>query len=395
MRYIKTKLDINKQNYIKLDCMQNDDISLEVTLLENGVAYPVKNNVITLNWLKADNTFIVISGSRITISNNVVTINLLKDCTRVVGESRFELVIKDSASKQVSTFPFSIDVVGSVLGTSESSKNVVTVIEELDKTLDEAQVVIDKINAKGNGVFTIPSSAWVGTIPNLTYRITHNMISKNLIISTVDTDTQESMPNDFKYIDMNTIELRSTTKTNITVAINANYYSGKDANTVAQEVVDARKGEVSLKSKMDKIDNGKLDKTAKAESAKVADSVAWNNVTSKPTTYPASMIVEDSNRRFITDAERTKWNMPSTTSQMRFPNGHVFQCGTIQNINYIGKTIELPVKLTTPLTVQATTGKGSYAAAAEFLTGGYQIRVFNPISDTLIDHVYWFVWGIE
>lgn len=255
MRKIQTKLDINKQNYLKLDCMQNDDINLQVLMLENGLSYSLAGKTISINWVKGDNTFVMISGSTaITITNNLITINLLRDCTRAVGESRFELVIKDNASKQVSTFPFSIDVVGSVLATSGASKNVVTVIEELDKTLGEAKVVIDKINTKGNGIYTVPSTEWAGSEPNLTYRLNHGMMSKSLIVSIVDTNTQESMPNNFRYIDMNNIELRSTTKTDITIAINANYYSGKDANTVSQEIIDARKGKSNLKTKIDEID---------------------------------------------------------------------------------------------------------------------------------------------
>lgn len=126
--------------------------------------------------------------------------------------------------------------------------------KELDSSLANAQNDINTINARGNGVYTIPSSVWVGTEPDLTYRVNHGLNSKTLIVETVNTDTQESMPNNFKYIDMNIIEFRSTTKQSITVSINANYYSGKDANTVSQEIIDARKGETSLKSKIDKID---------------------------------------------------------------------------------------------------------------------------------------------
>lgn len=254
MRNITTKLDINKQNYIKLDCMQNDDINLIMTLLENGVSYDLKNKTITLNWLKADSKVVIITSNRIVVNSNNVTIKLLRDCTRAVGQAKFELVIKDNASTQISTFPLSIDVTGSVLDNNEASKNVLTTMEDLENTIKQAEEDISKINAKGNDTYPIPSTSWVGSEPNLTCVINHKLNSKSLIIGVIDTDSQKSMFPDYRYIDMNSIEMQSIAKQNITVSINANYYSGKDANTIAQEVIDARKGEANLKAKIDKID---------------------------------------------------------------------------------------------------------------------------------------------
>ena len=124
----------------------------------------------------------------------------------------------------------------------------------LDKSILEAQDDIATIKATGNDTWTIPSSAWVGTEPNLTYTINHKMNSKNLIVNVVDTLTQKSMFADFRVIDANNIEMQSMEACSITVVINARYYSGKDANTVQQEIIDARKGEINLKSKIDLID---------------------------------------------------------------------------------------------------------------------------------------------
>lgn len=129
-----------------------------------------------------------------------------------------------------------------------------TTKSELDKSRLEAQDDIATIKATGNGTWTIPSSAWVGTEPNLTCVINHKMNSKNLIVNVVDTLTQKSMFADFRVIDANNIEMQSMEACSITVVINARYYSGKDANTVQQEIIDARKGEINLKSKIDLID---------------------------------------------------------------------------------------------------------------------------------------------
>lgn len=129
-----------------------------------------------------------------------------------------------------------------------------TTKSELDKSRLEAQNDIATIKATGNRTWTIPSSAWVGTEPNLTCVINHKMNSKNLIVGVVDTVTQKSVMNDYEIVDMNNIKMLSMEASNITVTINSQYYSGKDANIIAQEVIDARGVEVDLKSRLDKND---------------------------------------------------------------------------------------------------------------------------------------------
>jgi|GEM_PF-1879989 len=139
---------------------------------------------------------------------------------------------------------------------------------ELDTSIANAQDDINTILSAGNKSFTIPSTAWIGTEPNLTYTLTHNLNSKSLIVQVVDTDSQKSMLADYRYVDMNSIELQSIERKNVTVSINASYYTGKDANTIAQEVIDARKGEVSLKSKIDGIDSQLADNAKKIKGRK-------------------------------------------------------------------------------------------------------------------------------
>lgn len=129
-----------------------------------------------------------------------------------------------------------------------------TTKSELDKSRLEAQDDIATIKATGNGTWTIPSSAWVGTEPNLTCVINHKMNSKNLLVGVVDTVTQKSVMNDYEIVDMNNIKMLSMEASNITVTINSQYYSGKDANIIAQEVQDARGVEADLKTRLDKND---------------------------------------------------------------------------------------------------------------------------------------------
>lgn len=281
MRNINLKIDINKQNYIYEDAMQNDDITLQITLFENGTPYNLGTNTVTLNWLKADGTFVLINTTKeISIINNVVNIILPRDCTRAIGEVAFELSIKDTNGKQISTFPLSIEVIGSVLsGNKEPSKNLITSIEELENVIDNkinqanakkteldtsienAQDDINTINSAGNRTYTIPSTAWVGTEPNLSYILEHNLGGENLIVGVIDNDTKLSSMPDYKSIDSMKIELYSTTRRNITVTINKSAYTGSDSEWVSQEVIDARKGEVSLGNRLDGINSQLVEKS--------------------------------------------------------------------------------------------------------------------------------------
>lgn len=126
--------------------------------------------------------------------------------------------------------------------------------KELDTSIVDAQNDINTINSAGNRTYTIPASAWTGTEPNLTYVLNHGLKSENLVVKLKTTSTKDSLPDDTKTIDSDNILIRSTVRQDITAVVIASYYSGKDANTVSQEVIDARKSEISLKSKIDKID---------------------------------------------------------------------------------------------------------------------------------------------
>lgn len=130
-----------------------------------------------------------------------------------------------------------------------------TTKENLDQSRLEAQDDIATIKATGNGTYTIPSSAWVGAEPNLTYTINHKMNSKDLIVAVIDTSTQKSVMADYRIVDMNNIEMQSMEATSITVTINAKYYSGKDANIIASEVIDARGGEIDLNGRFNNLQN--------------------------------------------------------------------------------------------------------------------------------------------
>lgn len=222
MRNINFKIDINKQNYIYEDCMQNDDIVLKITLLENGIPYNLRTNKVKLNWLKADGTFVLINTTKeINIINNVVNIILPRDCTRAIGVANFELSIVDINNKQVSTFPLSIEVIGSVLsGNKEPSKNLVTVIEELKEMIEIAK-------KQDNKKYTITTPMW-GIINLATleysYVLEHNLKSKNLHITAYENLKNANIGAEI--IDETHIRFTSDTNNAIDVILSSGYYGG-------------------------------------------------------------------------------------------------------------------------------------------------------------------------
>lgn len=149
MRTIKIKADTYRQDYNYRECKQNDDIPLEITLFEGGVSLDLSECTVMLNWIKADNTVVAIAGDTINVIDNIVSAILPRDCTRAVGQAKFELVITDNTSKQISTFPLSLEIIGSVIQGQQASNNVATLTEELNNaniaainTKDELQNVI-------------------------------------------------------------------------------------------------------------------------------------------------------------------------------------------------------------------------------------------------------------
>ncbi|ADL53206.1 DUF2190 family protein [Clostridium cellulovorans] len=144
MRTINIKVDSYSQNYDYRECVQNDDLTLKLTLTENGVPHNLVGNTLMLNWIKPDNTIAIVSGDNISFIDNIVTVVLPRDCTRAAGVAKFELVITN-ASKQETTFQLSLNINGSVLQNQEISSNTATVIEELGIANDNANITYENL----------------------------------------------------------------------------------------------------------------------------------------------------------------------------------------------------------------------------------------------------------
>ncbi|GKX65843.1 BppU family phage baseplate upper protein [Inconstantimicrobium mannanitabidum] len=130
MRTFNINADLYNKLYYSLECKQNDDITIQLNILENGVASDLTNATFSFNFVKADNTIVNVAGSNITVNSSAVTIVCPVDATRAVGVARCELVIV-KACKQTTTFDIGINVLPSVIQGQAVSKNVATIVDEI------------------------------------------------------------------------------------------------------------------------------------------------------------------------------------------------------------------------------------------------------------------------
>lgn len=136
---IVVNLDTSKEIFLNSKCKQNDDLTLECNIFENGLVKDLTNCSIVIQALKADRTYII-QNTDIIKESNKFTANLVRDFTRVAGETEIEIVLTES-SKQNTTFSFSLEVVGSVIRGAVESGNTVTILENLQDKIEEAGVV--------------------------------------------------------------------------------------------------------------------------------------------------------------------------------------------------------------------------------------------------------------
>lgn len=128
--------------------------------------------------------------------------------------------------------------------------------QQLDQSIADAQDDIAKIEATGNEIIYITSSQWTYNDVSKMYekQITHTCNSENVHVTCKTSDTKEALFLPWKIVDKNNVLLKSDEVVNVSVIISASYYKALIDNTTTQEVIDARKGELTLFDKMNKVD---------------------------------------------------------------------------------------------------------------------------------------------
>ncbi|MBS6601757.1 MAG: hypothetical protein KH333_12210, partial [Clostridium sp.] len=130
MRKVKYKVDFSNREIIVKSAMQNDSLTLEIEVLDNGEQVSLADSNIELLWVKPDNFPKKISEN-ITLQNNKIIVNDVDaECTSVSGICNFELTIKKS-DKQISTFPLTLKVIQSVINNPSVENTVMKLLEDL------------------------------------------------------------------------------------------------------------------------------------------------------------------------------------------------------------------------------------------------------------------------
>lgn len=136
---IVVSLDTSVNNTISAQCKQNDDLTLEASIFENGIEKDLTNCFVIINGRKADLTP-VIQDEYIIKEGNKLYVQLNKDFTRVPGVTLIEVVTVEEG-KQNTTYNFVLVVDSSVIRSSLESGPNITALERLVDTVIEAKEV--------------------------------------------------------------------------------------------------------------------------------------------------------------------------------------------------------------------------------------------------------------
>lgn len=143
---IKVNLDVGKDNFILVKCKQNDDISLECNVFENGVSIDLTNYSVGINARKSDNTFIIQNTDIVKKNNNIVA-QLFRDFSRLPGLTLIEVILNKEGRFNTS-FNINLEVIPSVTYEAiKKSSNTVTITEELQDITTNATLVRDELDA--------------------------------------------------------------------------------------------------------------------------------------------------------------------------------------------------------------------------------------------------------
>ena len=150
-RDINLDVDIKKKNYLNIEVNQADDLLLTIYLYNNGVPLNLVSgeDTVIVNYVNANNTITSDSNIGKSFTNNLLKIYLNKNCTNSYGVAKMQVTInttkKDVTNRQVTTFPIEIKVNKSIMDGQEVSKNVNSMINDLNTCIINAKEIIKNI----------------------------------------------------------------------------------------------------------------------------------------------------------------------------------------------------------------------------------------------------------
>ena len=130
LEYNLDKYNVN-YNFVK-NVKEGDTLTLKCNIFEKGQSKDLTGYTAELRWVNANNTFVSVLGSKVTIDGNVVTIQCDNNCTKSAGICKFELHLHSNAEEDYS-FTQDVNVLASVIQGQDIAHNINTVIDDLNE----------------------------------------------------------------------------------------------------------------------------------------------------------------------------------------------------------------------------------------------------------------------
>lgn len=137
MKPLLINLDLKTNNYSELELKQGCDDTVIATITDLGEVCDLTGQVVTVEMLKADKTFII-QNNDITVLNNKITIKLNKDFTRVFGKAKLQIKLTKATEIMGSWVVDCWVREGAINQAIGESGNIVTIIETLENNINLA-----------------------------------------------------------------------------------------------------------------------------------------------------------------------------------------------------------------------------------------------------------------
>lgn len=133
-------IDIMKRNYSKIQCVVGDTLTLEIELFQNSYPFILDGYTIIIEQ-GLDNNKFNLQTNNININQNLLTCTLSDSFTSKSGKHFIDISLsKDEERKTTFKIPFDV-YNGAIEDSYEESEIVITVLEDLKRTIIEAEGV--------------------------------------------------------------------------------------------------------------------------------------------------------------------------------------------------------------------------------------------------------------
>ena len=148
---IPLDVDIKKKNHNYIEINQADDMCLNVKFYNNGTPMELVDgeDVLIINYANANGTVTGDSSIGRTMSKSGAMIYFPRNCTNSAGTAHMQITINTNktsvTNKQTTSFPIDVKIKQSVVDGKEVSKNINSMIDNINKATIEGNKVINNI----------------------------------------------------------------------------------------------------------------------------------------------------------------------------------------------------------------------------------------------------------